>query len=54
VVTLFRGRIRIKGVNGVGVAVPEQNCWPSVWGTARVRAEGEIRSMCLARLSCQS
>jgi hypothetical protein len=30
-------------VIGVGVAVPEQNRWPSVWGTARVRVEGEIQ-----------
>ena len=51
---LDRGRIRIKGVNGIGVAVPKQNHWPSVWGTTRVRVEGEIRSMRLAQLSCQS
>ena len=51
---LDRGRIRIKGVNGIGVAVPKQNRWLSVWGTTRVRVEGEIRSMRLAQLSCQS
>ena len=42
---LDHGQIRSKGVNGVGVAVSEQNRWPSVW---------EIRSMRLVRLSCQS
>ena len=40
---LDRGRIWSKGMIGVGVVVPEQNRWPSVWGTARVRVEGEIQ-----------